>query len=215
MNHRFSDAALLELALTHTSWANEHGGAHNERLEFLGDSVLQLCATELLYARFPEEREGNLHRYRAQLVQTSHLAGLARKWGLDKQIRLGRGEENSGGRDKNRQLAGVFEAVLGAIFLDGGFHAAEEEIHAVLLPDLEGLSGVHDARQVLDKWCQANHGAPAEFEVVQEEGPPHDRTFHVVVRVDGEPAGEGSGRSKRLASLAAAHAAVNTLGVQS
>lgn len=211
MNHSFTDPGLLELALTHTSWAHENGGEHNERLEFLGDAVLQVCATELLYAHFPGEREGVLHRYRTQLVQTSHLAALAYKWGLENEVRLGRGEEATGGRTKDRLLAGVFESVLGAIFLDGGFPAARQEIHAALTPDLDRLAQASDARRVLHEWCQATHGEPASFEVRATEGPDHARVFHVEVRVAGEVVGEGSGSSKRLASIAAAQAAVTAL----
>jgi len=215
MNHQFADPTLLELALTHTSWAHENGGEHNERLEFLGDAVLQVCATELLYAHFNDAREGELHRCRTQLVQTSHLAGLARQWGLDTKVRLGRGEETSGGREKDRLLAGVFEAVLGAIFLDGGFASAQTEIHDVLRRDLDGLAAATDARQVLHEWAQANHGAPAEFEVVSVEGPDHAPIFNVQVQVGGELVGEGSGSSKRTASMSAAAVAVTKLGLPS
>ena len=125
MKHCFQDGNLLDVALTHTSHAYEQGGEHNERLEFLGDAVLQLCVTEVLYAQFPNDREGVLHGYRTQLVSTEHLAGLARRWKLDEKVRLGKGERGSGGRNKDRLLAGVFEAVLGAIYLDGGLEAVQ------------------------------------------------------------------------------------------
>jgi ribonuclease-3 len=213
MKHVFADPALMELALTHTSWAHENGGEHNERLEFLGDAVLQVCATELLYTHFGAEREGVLHRYRTQLVQTSHLAGLARRWQLDEQVRLGRGEESTAGRDKARLLAGVFEAVLGAIFLDGGFDAVRVEIQGALRPDLDQLAQVSDARRVLHEWAQAKHGAPASFEVTGSTGPDHDRVFTVQVCVAGEVVGEGTGGSKRTASIQAARAAVASLAI--
>jgi ribonuclease-3 len=217
MKHEFADPSLLELALTHSSWAHEYGGEHNERMEFLGDAVLQACTTEVLYSHFPDEREGVLHRYRSQLVKNAHLAELARKWDLPTQVRLGPGEETSGGRDKDRLLAGAFEAVLAAIFLDGGFPAAREEIQAVLRPDLDDLTlgRPRDVRQILDEWCKTTHGDTADFEVVRTEGPDHNPTFYVVVRVEGEPVGEGSGSSKRLACRAAAEAAVLVLGVKS
>lgn len=213
MRHDFGDPALLELALTHTSWAHENGGEHNERLEFLGDAVLQVCATELLYGHFPEEREGVLHRYRTQLVQTSHLAHLAVAWGLDNQVRLGRGEESTGGRQKARLLAGVFEAVLGAIFLDAGFAVVRDEIRLALAPDLDGLAAAPDHRRILHEWCQAEYGVPANFEVVKAEGPDHARIFHVHVQVDGDIVGRGVGSSKRLASMDAAQHAVTALGI--
>ncbi len=216
MKHVFANAKLLELALTHSSWANKHGGEHNERMEFLGDAVLQVCATQLLYSHFPDEREGVLHRYRSQLVRNAHLASLARKWGLETQVRLGPSEETGGGRNKDRLLAGAFEAVLAAIFLDAGFAAVREEVHAVLRPDLDDLTlgKPRDVRQILDEWSKATHGELADFEVVRQEGPDHNRTYHVVVRVKGEPAGEGSGSSKRLACRAAAEDAVAGLGIQ-
>lgn len=213
MKHEFSDPSLLELALTHTSWAHENDTPHNERLEFLGDAVLQICATEVLYSYFPEEREGVLHRYRTQLVQTSHLARLACQWGLEDMVRLGRGEESTGGRQKARLLAGVFEAVLGAIFLDGGFAAVQAEIHEVLLPDLDGLAERNDARRLLHEWSQAKHGAPAVFEVLSAEGPDHAPVFRVSACVAGEVVGKGTGSSKRVASIAAATAAIDGLGI--
>ena len=214
MKYTFTDPALLNLALSHTSWAHEKGGEHNERLEFLGDAVLQVCATELLYAHFPEEREGTLHSYRTQLVQTSHLAKLARQWGLDTKVQLGRGEETTGGRQKPRLLAGVFEAVLGAIFLDGGFDVARAEINDALRPDLDGLAEGADPRRVLHEWSQAKHGAPADFIVSGMTGPDHARIFEVEVRVNGALAGAGDGTSKRAASMAAAQAAVTALGIE-
>jgi ribonuclease-3 len=213
MKHEFADPSLLELALTHTSWAHENGTEHNERLEFLGDAVLQVCATEVLYSHFPDEREGVLHRYRTQLVQTSHLARLARQWGLETTVRLGRGEAATGGRDKARLLAGVFEAVLGAIFLDGGYAAAQAEIQAVLRPDLDGLADRSDARRLLHEWAQGKHGAPAEFEVLSTEGPAHAPVFQVSVSVAGEVVGEGTGSSKRDATIAAAETAIAALGI--
>ena len=172
MKHQFTNTDLLEEALTHTSWAYENGGTHNERLEFLGDAVLQLCSTEILYAYFPGEREGVLHSYRTQLVSTEHLARVARSWKLGDKAKLGKGEEATGGRGKDRLLAGLFEAVLGAIYLDGGFEAAQETVLSVLEADLEDLPSLADPRATLHEWCQREHRAPPSYEVVTEEGPP-------------------------------------------
>ena len=214
MRHSFANPALLEEALTHTSFAYENGGNHNERLEFLGDSVLQVSATLVLFERFPLEREGVLSRYRARLVSTEHLAKLAKAWGLNDRVRLGKGEEASGGRNKDRLLAGVFEAVLGAIFIDAGHTVAHDIISGVLAPDLEELPLIADARKSLHEWCQRTHGEPPQYEVVEQEGPPHNRTFTIQVLCGGTEMGTGKGKSKRSASIVAAEVAVVELSNQ-
>ncbi len=208
MNHEFTRPELLEEALTHTSFAYENGGQHNERLEFLGDSVLQLCTTHVLYERFSVDREGVLSRYRARLVSTEHLATLARSWGLDQRVRLGKGEEQSGGRSKERLLAGVFEAVLGAIYLDAGHEAAHRAVEAALLPDLDALPLIADARQSLHEWCQRTHSTPPVYTISAEDGPAHDRRFEVEVSCGNTVLGVGGGKSKRTASIAAAEDAM-------
>jgi len=213
MKHRFANPDLLTVALTHTSHAFERGGDHNERLEFLGDAVLQLCATELLYSRFPADREGVLHGYRVQVVSTEHLAGLARQWGLDQSVLLGKGEERTGGRNKDRLLAGVFEAVLGAIYLDGGYDAVRAEISSLLDEDLSRLPAVADPRKTLHEWSQRQHGSPPVYEVVSEEGPPHERVFRITARCGTENIAEGEGASKKAATIAAARQALTVLGL--
>jgi len=213
MNHSFTNEDLLEEALTHTSWAYENGGPHNERLEFLGDAVLQLCSTEILFERFPGEREGTLHSYRTQLVSTEHLATIARLWNLGERAKLGKGEQATGGRDKDRLLAGLFEAVLGAIYLDGGFSAAQATVQEVLQADLDRLPSLADPRATLHEWCQREHGGPPTYDVISEDGPPHDRTFGIAVSVKGTVLGEGRGRSKKAASVAAAQVATMSLGL--
>ena len=213
MNYIFRDPQLLNIALTHTSYAFEKGGEHNERLEFLGDAVLQLCATELLYDKFPADREGVLHGYRVQIVSTEHLARLAKQWGLDAAVMLGKGEERSGGRTKDRLLAGVFEAVLGAIYLDGGFDAARTEITRVLEPDLASLPSVADPRKTLHEWSQREHGVPPEYRLISQDGPPHERTFKISVVCGGQTIADGLGGSKKAASVAAAETALGVLGL--
>ena len=214
MNYRFKDQGLLEIALTHTSWAYENGGEHNERLEFLGDAVLQLCCTEMLYRFFPDDREGALHGYRTQLVSTGHLAEIAKRWRLDHEAKLGKGEEATGGRKKARLLAGLFEAVLGAIYLDGGFDAVMPVIQEVLQEDLEGLKSNADPRVLLHEWVQQETGSPPEYSVIHEEGPPHERTFTIAVSTADGVVGQGTGRSKKRGSIAAAKAAVSKLGLK-
>jgi ribonuclease-3 len=209
MNHQFQNPAFIEEALTHTSWAYENGGQHNERLEFLGDAVLQLTCTDLLYARFQEAREGVLHSYRVQLVSTVHLAKLARAWGLGDKVKLGKGEDATGGRQKERLLAGLFEAVLGAIYLDGGFEAAQAEVRHALEADIEALSVGADPRVTLHEWCQRVHRCPPVYVVIDQDGLPHERVFSVEVSHPDGVMGQGSGRSKKAASIAAARAAVD------
>ena len=211
IGHKFSDRDLIAEALTHSSATSRIRSY--ERLEFLGDAVLQLFSTEILFSRFPGEREGTLHSYRTQLVSTAHLATIARAWGLGEQAKLGKGEEATGGRNKDRLLAGLFEAVLGAIYLDGGYTAAQETVQQALKADLDALPSLADPRATLHEWCQREHGSPPEYKVVLEEGPPHDRTFGIVAMVRGEVIGEGSGRSKKAASVEAARAATATLGL--
>ncbi len=213
MRHTFQNESLLVVALTHTSHAYEQGGEHNERLEFLGDAVLQLCVTEQLYARFPADREGILHGYRTQLVSTEHLASLARRWGLDEKVRLGKGELATGGRSKDRLLAGVFEAVLGAIYLDGGLAAAQAELDSVLQADFDRLPMVADPRKALHEWCQRTHGQPPEYVFKEQSGPAHDRRFTMAVLCGGEEVSQGEGTSKKMASIAAATEALKRVAV--
>lgn len=213
MNHIFSRPELYEEALTHTSFAYENGGVHNERLEFLGDAVLQLCSTDILYGRFPVDREGVLHGYRTQLVSTGHLAVQARKWGLDKLLRLGKGEESTGGREKDRVLAGVFEAMLGAVYLDAGYEAARRLIVECLSPDLDGLPSVAEPRKTLHEWCQKSQGSPPKYRVTDEVGPAHNRVFTIAVFCGDEEQGRGSGPSKKAATIEAARQAIGNLGI--
>jgi len=215
VNYHFKDQALLETALTHTSWAYENGGEHNERLEFLGDAVLQLCSTEILYRFFPDDREGVLHGYRTQLVSTDHLAQIAKRWKLDQKAKLGKGEEATGGREKPRLLAGLFEAVLGAIYLDAGLDSVMTVIQEALHGDLAGLQSNSDPRVVLHEWAQQEHGVPPEYSVIREEGPPHEKTFTVAVCTPNGVIGEGKGRSKKVGCITAAQAAVEKLGLKS
>ena len=213
VKHQFTNPELLEEALTHTSHAYEYGGQHNERLEFLGDAVLQLFVTEILFERFPDDREGSLHVYRTRLVSTEHLARLAKRWKLDEQVRLGRGEEASGGRSKSRLLAGTFEAVLGAIHLDGGHDVAREVVRSCILPDLDELPKLADPRKTIHEWCQRTHNSPPVYEVVAETGPAHDPNFTVELVCGGTVLSEGSGSSKRTASIAAANVAAAQMGI--
>lgn len=204
------DPELLSLALTHRSWAYEHGGApHNERLEFLGDSVLGQAITIELYRRFPEATEGELAKRRAGVVSSVALAEVARSIGLGQHIRLGKGESASGGADKASILADTMEAIFGAAFLSAGRSASADLVLRLVGPLLDdpGRTGAAlDPKTALQEVAAAQGlGAPV-YEVLAT-GPDHARTFSATVRIDDDVVAEGSGTSKKVAEMAAALAA--------
>lgn len=215
LGHRFRDRELLVLALTHRSWANEQSREeHYERLEFLGDAVLGLVTAEWLYREHPELPEGQLSKRKAVLVSRPALARHARRLELGGELRLGVGEERSGGRDKSSLLADSLEALFGAVFLDGGLDAVREVIRPLLqrTEDERDHRRHQDAKTRLQELTQARGWDLPEYELVAEMGPDHDKTFTVDCRVTGEPRGRGEGRSKKLAEQAAAAAALAALG---
>jgi len=203
------DPVLLELALTHRSWAYENGGtAHNERLEFLGDSVLGLAVTARLFREQPDASEGELARRRSALVSATALAEVARRIGLGEHIRLGRGEELTGGRQKQSILADTVEAVIGAVFEDQGPAVAERFVLALVGPlfdEVERFGAAMDPKTALQELAAAR-GLPAPRYEVEGSGPDHNRVFAAVVRL-GEVEGRGAGASKKAAEAAAAMAA--------
>ena len=209
MRELFRDPALFDQAVTHRTWAVERGGEDNERLEFLGDAVLQICVTRLLYERHPSAREGELSQTRARVVNTRQLAQVARDLGLAQEIRLGRGEETGGGRDRDRLLAGVYEAVLGALYLDAGLDAAFANVSSWI--DRATTVPTEGAKNQLQEWAQGRKKSTPVYEVEHREGPSHAPRFVVVVRIDGEVVGRGEGRSKQLASHAAAADALSRI----
>ena len=200
------DAELLELALTHRSYAYEHGGIpHNERLEFLGDSVLGLAVTVMLFTTHPDLDEGQLAKRRASVVSTVALAEVARAIGLGQYLRLGRGEEQTGGRDKDSILADTMEAVFGATFLSAGPDAATELVLRLtepLLDDPERYGAAMDPKTSLQELAARAGRTPPVYSVVSS-GPDHDRLFTATVQV-GDLACEGTGTSKKTAEMAAA-----------
>jgi len=200
-------------AVTHTSWAEENGGAHNERLEFIGDAVLQLCTSELLYRRYPDADEGALSQMRRQIVNNDFLAKRARQLGLGLVLRLGRGEEKTGGRRRSRKLSGAYEALLGALYLELGQGAVAAVVAAVVAPELGQLPSREGAKNVLQKWVQAHHKDVPKYRLLSESGPAHRRRFKMEVLVAGSAVGVGEGSSKRRASAAAAAAAVEAMGL--
>jgi ribonuclease III len=204
---------LLE-ALCHPSYANEtRSGATYQRLEFLGDAVLELCASELLWRHFPEADEGSLTRLRAQLVNADALGTWAREHGVAEAVRLGRGAEANGLRQSTSVLSDVVEALIGAVFVDHGLDAARRVCGAILGPKVAGfeIGDGLDPKSALQERVQKDGGALPVYDIVESGGPAHEPWYAVTVSVQGRVLGTGRGRSKRLAERAAARAALETL----
>jgi ribonuclease III len=216
LGYRFRDPALLILALTHPSLAHEGGGGqnHNQRLEFLGDAVIQLVVTGELYARFPGLGEGVLTQARAQLVNRTSLAEQARRLNLGRRVILSRGEDSSGGRTRNSTLADAFEAVIGAIHLDGGFETAKEVVLRLFRDsgaDLIEPPNLENPKGELQEFLQINSPEAPRYELVSAEGPDHDRVFRSAVFHKDVELARGVGRSKKAAESNAAFLALKRL----
>ncbi len=216
LGYTFRDEGLLRLALTHPSVAHESGEptAHNQRLEFLGDAVLQLILTHELYEKFPAFDEGPLTKGRAKLVNRRTLAEHARALGLGAHLILSRGEETSGGRERASTLADAFESLLGAIFLDGGFDVAREFVSREFGAAFGKLSvppTIENPKGELQELLQARSPEAPEYHVLSATGPDHDRVFECVVQHAGVELARGSGKSKKAAESDAALAALKKL----
>jgi ribonuclease III len=213
LGHRFRTPALLERSLTHRSHAGGDPERNNEQLEFLGDAVLALAMTDLLLARFPERREGDLSKLRASLVNEPVLARQATMLGLGEHLRLGKGEERTGGRSKPSILAGAYEAVLGAVYLDAGLHVAREMVARHLGPVIDDhpTLGLQDYKTRLQELTQHHFREVPVYRLVRESGPDHDKRFVSQIVVAGKVYGNGVGRSKKIAEQAAAMQALERL----
>ncbi len=216
LNLPFSNIFLLSRALTHRSYLNEHPEAleDNERLEFLGDAVLDFLVGAWLYNHFPERREGELTRLRSALVRTERLADFARQIRLGDAMRLGRGEVSAGGRQRLALLCGTFEALVGALYLDAGMDAVRHFIEPMLGPVADQVILNHkdqDPKSLLQELVQAQGLGPPIYHTVTTSGPEHSKTFEVEVLANGKVFGRGVGSSKQAAAKAAAHAALDTL----
>lgn len=214
--YSFHDRTLLEEALTHRSRANEvQGHLDNQRLEFFGDSILGFLISHLLFTRFPGAREGELTHMRAALVDETRLSAIASELGIGSYLELGKGEERSGGREKKSILADAYEALLAAIYLDGGIAAVQGVIdrHFAGLMGEFALSGVNstDYKTELQEYTQANSASTPRYELTAEEGPDHDKIYRFSVFVGGLLAGVGEGKSKKDAQQAAAFKAIEFL----
>jgi ribonuclease-3 len=217
LGHRFGDPDLLLRALTHSSYVNEHPEdriGDNQRLEFLGDAVLDLVVSRYVYHRFAAAPEGELTRIRAEVVNEKSLAQVARKLELGGYLRLGKGEEKSGGRNKDSLLANALEAFLGAVFCDGGFEAAGQVAERLLAGEMERAgqrkAGM-DYKTRLQEMLQGRFGTVPDYVLSQVEGPEHRRLYSVEVRFDGRIAGSGSGTTKKKAEQEAAREALRKL----
>ena len=217
LNYTFRNRELLSEALNHSSYANEHRSADvnsNERLEFLGDSVLGFVTAEFLFAKHPDLPEGDLTRIRAALVCEQSLHEVAQKLELGRYLKLGRGEESGGGRQRPSILADATEAVFAAVYLDGGIAEASALIHRVLL-DTEKEEAVEERRRdyktALQELVQRQSGQELCYRMIGATGPDHCKVFEAEVCLNGQPVGAGSGRSKKEAEQAAAAAALRML----
>ncbi len=218
LSELFSDQCLFNRALTHRSYLNEHPEAleDNERLEFLGDAVLDFLVGAWLYNRFPEMKEGSLTRLRAALVGNEKLADFAREIGLGDIMLLGRGETEGGGRLRSALLGSTFEAVVGALYLDGGMEAVQRFVDPLLEASAHQIVEEHkdlDPKSVLQEWSQGQGLGTPFYQTIAATGPDHDKVFEVQVIIAGKVYGHGAGHSKAAAAKAAARDAIESLNL--
>lgn len=208
IEYHFHDEKLLRQALTHSSFANEkHLKKHsdNERLEFLGDAVLEIISSEFLYKEYPDKPEGELTKLRASIVCEPTLALCTKDIALGEYLLLGKGEDQTGGRGRKSILSDALEAVIGAIYLDGGFANAKEFIHKYILTDIEHKQLFYDSKTILQEIVQAHFKEELSYHLVGEEGPDHDKTFQVELQIGEQVYGIGKGRTKKSAEQEAAY----------
>ena len=217
LQYEFNDKNLLQEALRHSSFVNELGESQlrdNERFEFLGDAVLNLIVGHILMRCYPDLKEGDLSRNRANLVNESQLAKMARSIDLGMYIQLGKGEEQTQGREKSSILANTFEALMASIYLDGGFDAAfhiiEKNFHP-LIEHLHTAADNHDYKSQLQEKVQVEHGSMPDYSIIREDGPDHDKTFWIEVKINDRTFGPGNGKNKKEAEQKAAKQALEKM----
>ena len=211
IGYTFREPALLKQALMHSSYTNEkHLPKYqcNERLEFLGDAVLELVSSEYLYLNSPHTPEGELTKTRASMVCEPSLALCARDIGLGDYLLLGKGEEATGGRYRDSVTSDAMEALIGAVYLDGGFTSAKEFIHRFVLTDLEDKKLFYDSKTILQEMVQGMKAGSISYRLTGEEGPDHDKSFYVEVLIGDRAYGDGKGRTKKAAEQQAAYRAI-------
>ena len=213
IGYQFNNLNLIRQALTHSSYANEkHMKKHsdNERLEFLGDAVLEIVSSEFLYINYPDKPEGELTKLRASIVCEPTLALCTEPLELGKYLFLGKGEDHTGGRKRKSILSDALEAVIGAIYLDGGFANAKEFIDRFIFNDIENKQLFYDSKTILQEVVQGKHES-LSYELVDESGPDHDKSFTVDVHIDGKKISSGTGHTKKAAEQQAAYQALLVL----
>ena len=208
IGYTFKNRHLLDQALTHSSYANEkHMKKHsdNERLEFLGDAVLEIVSSEFLFINYPQKPEGELTKLRASIVCEPTLALCTKPLDLGKYLRLGRGEDHTGGRKRKSILSDALEAVIGAIYLDGGFTNAKEFVLRFIMTDIENKQLFYDSKTILQEIVQGRQDGELTYEILKEEGPDHNKSFEVRALVGSKEVGRGKGRTKKAAEQFAAY----------
>ena len=211
IGYRFQDKSLLRQALTHSSYSNEQKirkWKHYERVEFLGDAVLELVSSDYFYHAYPEESEGNLTKMRAAAVCEQALAITARELNLGSYMAFGKGEEQQGGRERESIIADAVEALIGALYLDGGLSEAKKFIDRFVLNDLDHKMLFYDAKSALQEVLQEEKAGELTYRQVREDGPEHDKLFVMEALLNGEPIGLGEGKSKKTAQQQAAYDAL-------
>ena len=214
IGYTFQDMELLNQALIHSSFTNEHRMDklyNNERLEFLGDAVLEVVTSEFLYLNYPDQPEGELTKKRASLVCEPTLAFCGRELTLGRYLRLGKGEDATGGRTRDSIISDAVEAVIGAIYLDGGFANAKEFILTHVLNDVEHKQLFYDSKTTLQEIVQGEYTSEVVYVLTKEEGPDHNKTFSVEAQLEGRVIGHGQGRTKKAAEQQAAYNAIRLL----
>ena len=209
IGYEFKAEGLLRQALTHSSYANEHQmkkGSDNERLEFLGDAVLEVVSSDYLYHKFPDSAEGAMTKWRASIVCEPSLAFLSRKIRLGDYLFLGKGEDQTGGRNRPSVLSDAFEAVIGAIYLDGGFGPAKRFVEDYVMAHMDHMKLFADSKTTLQEMIQAMEVEPELcYEILAEEGPAHNRSYTIAAMIDGVQYGTGTGSTKKAAEQEAAY----------
>ena len=208
IHYTFKNKKLLKQALTHSSYANEKKLGKlgcNERLEFLGDAVLEIVTSDFLYHKYTEKPEGDLTKIRASIVCEPTLAYCAEAINLGSYLFLGKGEDATGGRNRNSVVSDAMEAVIGAIYLDGGFASAKEYIHRFILNDIEHKQLFYDSKTILQEIIQSRQDGELSYEILKEEGPDHNKSFEVRALVGDQEIGRGKGRTKKAAEQLAAY----------
>lgn len=213
----FQNPELLEIALTHRSYLNEHPGAkiqNNERQEYLGDAVLELIISDYIFRKYPDKAEGELTSIRSAVVRTESLAEESRKLGIGEHLRMSKGEEDSGGKDKDYLLANAYEAVLGAIYLDSGMESCVQFVTRTLIPKIDNIVENNlfiDPKTQAQEIIQSKYKTTPTYEIVKEEGPDHDKKFTVALLINKKEKAQGQGTSKQKAEESAALAAIEII----